>query len=210
MAISQMWNDDPLKPQWAILAKAYTIIRDHFLVRDPSLSGFAEICVPLIGLADAEGYLALCGWKISSEDNSMNLVKVGESILASQFLPNPLSVAEVVENCVEAGFAQPRDGEWPKYILDCGSVFAVEQSYQGTVDEPQDWIRTDVPQWPMEEFDVEEMYSVVDGDLPVVCDPASIDFDDSDTLSSGDCETDAPFNATPGFLSQLEASTQQF
>ncbi|CAG8095721.1 unnamed protein product [Penicillium salamii] len=211
IVISQMWEDDTLKSQWAILAKAYTVLRDHFLVRKPCLKGFVEICVPLIGLANAQGYLDLCGWKIYSEDNSMNLVKIGNSTLSSVFLPNPLSVKEVVENCLEAGFAEARDEEWPKHILECGTVFAVEQSYQGTVYEPQNWVRKDVPQWPMEEFDVHEMYSQVDGDgLPVVCDPSDFAFDDDADIFPGDNAPDAPFNVDSEFLDEVETSTQQY
>lgn len=203
MAISQMWQDDPLKPQWAILAKSYTIIRDHFYIRNPSLPRFVELCIPLIGLTNAMQYLDMCGWKVFSEGNNMNLMKIGESTFSRQFSPNPLAVDQVVKHCKQQGYAMPRNEEWPKYILPDGVVFAVEQSYRGTVKDPQDWIHSHVPQWPTEEFEVDEMYSVVDDDLPVVCDPDALVF--NAPLFTEEIAAGAPFELSQVLTDNFEA-----
>ncbi|OQE37180.1 hypothetical protein PENCOP_c010G08044 [Penicillium coprophilum] len=178
MAISEMWQDDTLKAHWAVLAKAYTIIRDHFHVDAPSLPVFVELCVPLIGLLTPQQYLALSGWQIQPDGNSLSLRKFCLSTLCT-FNPPLVSVDDVVKHCTENNYAQARDEEWNKHILPDGAVFAVEPSYRGTVQEPQEWVFDNVPQWPLEEFEVEEMYSTLDTErdhgLPVIYDPDAND-----------------------------------
>lgn len=174
-----MWDDDPLKSQWAILAKAYTIIRDHFYVRDTSLPHFVQLCVPLIGLTQAPDYLKLCGWQIFDEGQDMRLEKTESSVIHRAFAPTTIAVDQVVEFCKQQNYALPRDEEWSKHVLPDGAVFAVEQNYSGTVEEPQNWVHENVPQWPLEEFELDDMYSRIDPvhdvDIPVVCNPDDID-----------------------------------
>ncbi|KAJ6026799.1 Mating type protein [Penicillium canescens] len=160
--ISQLWEEDTMKPQWAVLAKAYTLIRDHFEVDHPSLPAFVKLVAPLIGLGEPDVYLKACGWKIRQADDHMEIVREGNSNVPRQFSPNPLSVYQVVQFCEASGYAKPRDGEWPRHILPDGAVFAVDPGYNGTVAEPQNWIIDTVPQWPIEEFEADEMYSVLD------------------------------------------------
>ncbi|CAI7575618.1 unnamed protein product [Penicillium glandicola] len=176
MAISEMWQDDTLKPQWAVLAKAYTIIRDHFDVDTPSLSVFVDLCTPLIGFLSRQQYLFLTGWNVNPNPNGdgLTLHKISTSTLTT-FTPPLISVDQVVQHCIENNYAQARNEEWSKHILPDGAVFAVERGYRGTVQEPQNWVFDNVPQWPIEEFDVEEMYSTLDTErdlgLPAVYDP---------------------------------------
>ncbi|KAJ5335356.1 transcriptional regulator family: HMG [Penicillium brevicompactum] len=176
MAISQMWAEDTLKPQWAVLAKAYTIVRDHFLVSVPSLQIFVEECLPLIGLSNAPQYATMCGWSVVSEEGAMNLVKSSGPTVSQRFVPHPISVRAVVEWCIQRGYATPRNEEWPKYVLEGGSVFAVDRSGDRVIEEPQDWVIRDVPQWPTEEFEADEMYSDIDDNPPTICEPAEIDY----------------------------------
>ncbi|CAI7630324.1 unnamed protein product [Penicillium viridicatum] len=174
MAISEMWQDDTLKSHWAILAKAYTIIRDHFDVDTPSLSAFVDLCLPLMGFLSRQQYLASSGWSVQPVGNSLSLRKIGSSTLHNLVTPS-IAVDQVVKHCTDHNFAQKRDGEWNKHITGNGAVFAVEPSFTATIPEPQDWVLGDVPQWPIEEFEVDEMYSSLntehDHGLPVIYDP---------------------------------------
>jgi hypothetical protein len=160
--ISQLWEEDTMKPQWAVLAKAYTLIRDHFEVEHPSLPAFVKLVIPLVGLGEPDVYLQACGWKIRQADDHMEIVREGNNNVPRQFSPNPLSVYQVVQFCEASGYAKPRDGEWPRHILPDGAIFAVDPGYNGTVSEPQNWIIDTVPQWPIEEFEADEIYSVLD------------------------------------------------
>ncbi|EKV16606.1 Mating type protein [Penicillium digitatum] len=177
MAISEMWQDDTLKSHWAILAKAYTVIRDHFDVDTPSLSIFVDLCLPLMGFLSRQQYLASSGWSVQPNGNSLSLRKIGSSNLHNIVTPM-ISVDQVVQHCTDNNFAQKRDEEWDKHILEDGAVFAVEPSFSATIPEPQNWVLGDVPQWPIEEFEVDEMYSTLDSErdhgIPVIYDPDSI------------------------------------
>ncbi|CAI7647182.1 hypothetical protein PCG10_009423 [Penicillium crustosum] len=176
MAISEMWQDDTLKSHWAVLAKAYTIIRDHFDVDTPSLSAFVDLCLPLMGFLSRQQYLASSGWSIQPVGNSLSLRKVASSTLHSLVTPS-IAVDQVVKHCTDHNFAKKRDEEWTKHITEDGAVFAVEPSFTATIPEPQNWVLGDVPQWPIEEFEVDEMYSTLDTEhdhgLPVIYDPNS-------------------------------------
>lgn len=181
MVISEMWQDDTLKSHWAILAKAYTIIRDHFNVDTPSLSAFVDLCLPLMGFLSRQQYLALSGWSVQPVGNSLSLRKVATSTLDSLVTPS-IAVDQVVKHCTDNNFAQERDEEWDKHITENGAVFAVEPSFTATIPEPQNWVLGDMPQWPIEEFEVDEMYSTLDTmhdhGLPVIHDPDAIDPED--------------------------------
>ncbi|CAP86109.1 hypothetical protein N7489_002809 [Penicillium chrysogenum] len=174
MAISEMWQDDTLKSHWAILAKAYTIIRDHFDVDTPSLSTFVELCLPLMGHLDRQQYLRMAGWDVQPTGNSLSLRKIGLSNLASLSVP-AIAVDQVVKHCIDNNYAQIRNEEWDKHILENGQVFAVDPAFSATVRDPQNWVFNNVPQWPIEEFEVDEMYSSLDTErdlgLPVIYDP---------------------------------------
>ncbi|KAJ5510785.1 Mating-type protein MAT alpha 1 [Penicillium expansum] len=177
MAISEMWQDDTLKSHWAILAKAYTIIRDHFNVDTPSLSTFVDLCLPLMGFLSRQQYLASSGWIIQPDGNSLSLRKIGSSTLNTIVTPI-ISVDQVVQHCTDNNFAQERDEEWDKHISEDGAVFAVEPLFSATIPEPQNWVLGDVPQWPIEEFEVDEMYSTLDTErdhgIPAIYDPDNI------------------------------------
>ncbi|KAJ6132844.1 Mating type protein [Penicillium samsonianum] len=174
MAISEMWQDDTLKSYWAILAKAYTIIRDHFHVDTPSLSAFVELCLPLMGFLSRQQYLTMSGWHVQPMGNSLSLRKINSSTLTN-FNPPMISVDQVVKHCTDNNYAQKRDEEWDKHIVETGAVFAVEPLFRATIPEPQNWVLDDMPQWPIEEFEVDEMYSALDTEhdhgLPVIYDP---------------------------------------
>ncbi|KAF9245528.1 transcriptional regulator family: HMG [Penicillium roqueforti] len=174
MAISEMWQDDTLKSHWAVLAKAYTVIRDHFHVDTPSLSAFVDLCLPLMGFLSRQQYLTLSGWIVQPSGTSLSLRKIGTSRLDTLH-PPIIAVDQVVKHCTANNYAQKRDEEWHKHILENGAVFAVDPSFSATIPEPQNWVFNDVPQWPIEEFEVDEMYSTLDTErdlgLPVIYDP---------------------------------------
>ncbi|KAJ5971054.1 uncharacterized protein N7479_000972 [Penicillium vulpinum] len=193
VAISELWQDDTLKPHWTVLAKAYTIIRDHFNVDTPSLPEFVELCLPLIGIVSANNYLALAGWNVQPHGHDgLALQKIAVSCLAN-FNPPIISVHEVVQHCIDNNYAQVRDEEWNKHILSNGDVFAVEPAFEGTIHEPQNWVFDNVPQWPIEEFEVEEMYSSLDTEcdhgLPIIYDPENVDSFTTTMASLGELYT---------------------
>jgi hypothetical protein len=102
--IKFLWQNDPFKAKWAILAKAYSNIRDKH-GREVSLDTFLNLTVPFIGLIEPTNYLGTMGWHLTmSEDNHYNVEKdVPVQVDLSNTSTN-LSVADIVNYCYGTGY----------------------------------------------------------------------------------------------------------
>lgn len=104
--IKYLWKIDPYKAKWAILAKAYSILRDDH-ANDVSLDTFLELTVPFIGLILPGDYLQTMGCQIiSSEDQQYRVER------ASSYCPDlsnsatNYSVIDIVNYCYERGYVE--------------------------------------------------------------------------------------------------------
>lgn len=60
--INQMWHHDPFKAKWALIAKAYTIIRDRNSVAPVALNKYLRVVCPQVGIIDSNDYLEMLNW----------------------------------------------------------------------------------------------------------------------------------------------------
>ena len=58
-----LWDKDPFKGKWQILAKAFSVIRDVKGKKDASLDSFLAIAAPFIGVVGTVDYLPLLGFQ---------------------------------------------------------------------------------------------------------------------------------------------------
>lgn len=104
--IRYLWQADPHKGKWAILAKAYSLLRDDH-GSNVSLDTFLELTVPFIGLIRSEDYLNVMGCQIVMTDEQQYRI---ESISSSgQDLTDSAtnySVADIVNYCYERGYVE--------------------------------------------------------------------------------------------------------
>lgn len=111
-----LWSHDPLKPFWIVLAQAYTTLRDHFELPDPSLATFLENVLTFMGIPSAIDYIKCCGWAIipKPNDNGFNVTRSAFSNVGSLPL-TPVSVYEIVSFCRNTlNYATQRhDSTWP-------------------------------------------------------------------------------------------------
>ncbi|KAF1980707.1 hypothetical protein K402DRAFT_408993 [Aulographum hederae CBS 113979] len=102
-----MWQDDPFKAKWAILAKAYSIIRDRVGKVNAPLDMFLSIAAPAVGIVPANQYLGKLGFGMQSTNGIISIVRL--------FVPRVHSFAmnlrvtnmtpdDVVAHCLSAGF----------------------------------------------------------------------------------------------------------
>ena len=56
--MSRLWQADPTKAKWTILAMAYTEIRDKVGTNRAPLPAFLAITAPLVGLINPNDYVA--------------------------------------------------------------------------------------------------------------------------------------------------------
>jgi hypothetical protein len=104
--IKFLWQHDLFKAKWAILAKAYSIIRDKH-GSDVSLDTFLNLTVPFIGLIEPPNYLDTMGWQLAMDENHQyNVVKKDSLEPDVSNTATNLSVADVVNYCYESGYVK--------------------------------------------------------------------------------------------------------
>jgi hypothetical protein len=104
--IKYLWQIDPYKAKWAILAKAYSILRDDH-GKDVSLDTFLELTVPFIALILPGDYLQAMGCQITtSEDQQYHVQRMSSDC---SDLPNSAtnySVIDIVKYCYKRGYVE--------------------------------------------------------------------------------------------------------
>lgn len=105
-----MWEEDPNKSLWSLMAKAWSIIRDQVGKDNAPLNQFFQIMCPCLSIPPPEVYLEFCGWTLGIDKDGNPAV----SKPASQ-RPKPLgtgiaamgiSVDDIIKRCQYVGYAQ--------------------------------------------------------------------------------------------------------
>lgn len=104
--IKYLWQIDPYKAKWAILAKAYSILRDNHR-NDVSVDTFLELTVPFIGLILPGDYLQAMGCRIiSSEDQQYRVERACSDCPDLSNSATNYSVIDIVNYCYERGYVE--------------------------------------------------------------------------------------------------------
>ena len=100
-----LWNSDPFKAKWAILAKAYSIVRDKHCGQ-VSLDTFLALNGRVIGIMEPADYLRVMGVQlVAGPDKQLSLVKSPEGIGLNQCdMTTNLSVDDIVNHCYQVGY----------------------------------------------------------------------------------------------------------
>jgi hypothetical protein len=105
--LTRMWQDDPFKAKWTIVAKAYSIIRDQVGKTQAPLDHFLQLVCPLVGIIEPPKYLGKMGWampntetKEMTRDFFPDLTRFDAYLLKTN-----LSADDIVQHCQEAGYA---------------------------------------------------------------------------------------------------------
>nr|AZB52188.1 MAT1-1 [Aspergillus pseudoglaucus] len=123
-----LWQNDPFKAKWAILAKAYSIIRDKH-DDEVSLESFLTLNAPLIGLLDPDRYLNVMGWQFAPDDQQQyTMARVKPTRVSEAESSRNYSVNDLVKHCYATGYVTEA---FPKQKADAcnfapGMAFAVQ------------------------------------------------------------------------------------
>jgi len=99
-----LWQNDPFKAKWAILAKAYSIIRDNH-VGEVSLDSFLNLNGNFIGILEPNRYLAAMGWELIVDDqHQYTMVRVNPTYPTETEAATNYSVNDIVNRCYETGY----------------------------------------------------------------------------------------------------------
>ncbi|KAK2589560.1 hypothetical protein QQS21_012765, partial [Conoideocrella luteorostrata] len=95
--ITLLWNRDPFRERWALLARVYTIIRNDIGKDRIILAHFLAYACPLMGIPRPDIYLAIFGWSIQGNVTAYQLVQ-NETLAAigrAQLSPGPFPETDV-------------------------------------------------------------------------------------------------------------------
>ncbi|GAD92179.1 mating-type protein MAT alpha 1 [Paecilomyces variotii No. 5] len=104
-----LWENDPFKAKWAILAKAYSIIRDSH-VGQVSLDTFLVLNCHFVGIIEPEKYLAAMGWELAMDENHQHSMVRISTTLPMEADTVDYSVNDIIEHCYETGYVKSDSG----------------------------------------------------------------------------------------------------
>ncbi|KAF2838980.1 hypothetical protein M501DRAFT_1003507 [Patellaria atrata CBS 101060] len=102
-----LWRSDPTKNKWAIIAKAYSEIRDTVGRVNIDLKEFLDLVCPELGLVPADAYLEVFGW-VTQENDGVRTVHRVANFDATSLHPDILytnkTSTDLVHFCEQKGF----------------------------------------------------------------------------------------------------------
>ncbi|PYH80788.1 hypothetical protein BO82DRAFT_312417 [Aspergillus uvarum CBS 121591] len=101
-----LWQNDPFKAKWTIIAKAYSIIRDtHENENSVSLETFLNLNSGMIGIVQPDRYLDVMGWQLAvDEQQQYTMTKVKLSTTTEDQLSTNYSVDDIIKHCYDTGY----------------------------------------------------------------------------------------------------------
>ena len=105
--LRHLWQLDPFKAKWAILAKAFSVIRDDKGKKDASLDIFLAISAPFVDIVQPTNYLAVMGFQLTIVNNQATLSQqpaYSINTISRRLLTTTRSVSDVVDNCYSHGY----------------------------------------------------------------------------------------------------------
>lgn len=116
-----LWQNDQFKAKWAILARAYSIVRDDH-EDEVTLETFLALNAGFIGIIPPGRYLEAMGWQLTVDDQQQyTMARVGNPNINEADVATNYSVDDIVNNCYENGYVaaenrrhrQPHGGNAP-------------------------------------------------------------------------------------------------
>lgn len=105
--MTHLWQADPTKAKWAILAKAYSELRDKVGKKRAPLPPFLAINAPFVGVIHPDDYLRVHGWELIGRDGQTILRRAARpdgAVYGTSMLTTNASVEDVVRNSYYHGF----------------------------------------------------------------------------------------------------------
>ncbi|RFU34446.1 hypothetical protein B7463_g1887, partial [Scytalidium lignicola] len=106
--LTAMWQKDPFKAKWSIVARAYSGIRDHLGKRRAPLDAFLIRVCPKIGIIAVEAYLTTMNWTfVVYPDDSKSLKQSSEpdfSTFPNVIMTTTMTERDVVNYCGQMGY----------------------------------------------------------------------------------------------------------
>jgi hypothetical protein len=136
--VGQLWEVDPNKSLWSLLAKAWSAIRDQVGKDNAPLTDFFLIICPYLKVPSPETYLEDHGWMLKlNNEGSPVLCRDADAVptatLSAGFADMTLSVEDITSICQTAGYAQnyvPKQDLTSSTFLGCSVNPTLKKSAQ--------------------------------------------------------------------------------
>ncbi|KAH9868249.1 CDK-activating kinase assembly factor mat1 [Plenodomus biglobosus] len=107
--IGMIWEADPNKSLWSLMAKAWSTIRDQIGKDNAPLDQFFGIVCPFLNMPTQETYLELHGWTLTVNKEGVPSLSRDESFepapVRSEATETPLSVEDIITYAKNKGYA---------------------------------------------------------------------------------------------------------
>ena len=107
--LTTLWNKDPFRTKWALIAKVYSFVRDEIGKDRVSLAYFLSLACPNMRIVDTSTYLGALGWSLQEDENGLpKLVQdetsatLGPSNSQSQDFPS--TELELLSSLIRVGY----------------------------------------------------------------------------------------------------------
>lgn len=110
--LTHLWQADPTKAKWTILAKAYSELRDKVGKKRAPLPAFLAINAPFIGIIDPDDYLRIHGWELIDREGQTILRRTARpdgAAYEGSMLTTNASVEDVILNSYYHGYINEGD-----------------------------------------------------------------------------------------------------
>ncbi|KAL8708265.1 MAG: hypothetical protein Q9220_006842 [cf. Caloplaca sp. 1 TL-2023] len=105
-----LWEQDPFKAKWTLVAKAYSMIRDQVGKEHAPLDTFLTLVMEFVGIIEPQEYLGLMGWEISVDDCGVVSLMKREGIAFDHgMLSTNVSVEDIISYACQHGFITAND-----------------------------------------------------------------------------------------------------
>lgn len=103
-----MWQKDPFKAKWSIIAKAYSGIRDHLGKKRAPLDTFLTLICPKIGIIPVHDYLTTMNWTFVVYPDESKALKQSTnpdfSTFSNAIMTTIMTERDVVDYCGQRGY----------------------------------------------------------------------------------------------------------
>lgn len=110
--MTSFWHFDGSKDKWAVLAKAYTLIRDLKGKTDAPLNIFLKFNAPRAGILNPDDYITKLGWEIVTGPNGgPQLLRdtANDAVDVAASLASHVSIQDILNNSVQHGYITKHD-----------------------------------------------------------------------------------------------------
>nr|AST15024.1 mat1-1-1 [Trichoderma spinulosum] len=103
--LTTLWNKDPCRNKWALIAKVYSFVRDQLGRDKVSLSYFLNVSCPIMKIIDPSIYLSAFGWSVGDEAGMPRLIQVdADSIQEIESDDYPRTEKDLLSEIIHVGY----------------------------------------------------------------------------------------------------------